>query len=53
MTKKECHGCIWCQKPRGEKRYWCTYPRYKEPLKRIEYCGWWANNQPINKRKIV
>lgn len=41
MTKAECHGCVYCQKPKGKKRYWCMVPRSNTPLKDMEGCTWW------------
>ena len=41
MTKKECHGCTYSQKPKGKKRWWCMVPRSKCPLKAVDGCQWW------------
>lgn len=41
MTKKDCHGYVYCRKPKGKKRYWCMVPRRNTPLKDMEGCKWW------------
>ena len=41
MTKAECHGCTYCQKPKGKKQYWCMVPYSKTPIRKVEGCLWW------------
>lgn len=41
MTKAECHGCIYCEKPKGKKQYWCMVPYSKMPIRKVICCAWW------------
>lgn len=43
MTKKDCHGCMWCMKKRRKDRYYqCHYSGWT-PLRLIGECGIWEN----------